>query len=465
MPGFSSFRPVILLAVLLTSTLLWSAERQRTARAARQRGAPFDEVDKEAPVGEAAEDGPSEEAPADKPKTSRSRNARSKEPKAKADPVKEKAFRQVQRSVLQQMRNKSPEVRTAAVRRLADHPTPDAARLLIDQGLASDFDDVREAAYETLLSYKNAEEVTTALMNSVEKDIKRGARRDSTGTMLSVALASDEAGTLDRAFELLDAAVKQPKGGLLLVVSLADALGAEAGETSLATLVKISQRPIFGDQFAVRRSVVQAMAKIRSVDAIDALVSLLPKVKGEVRGDIVRRLTEVSGEHFELDAERWTEWWKQHQDDFDFPGIAEMAANRTAAPPSKSSYYGMPIYAARVVFVLDTSRSMLRDGRIVAAKRELTAAIDRLPEGVYFGVLAFNSRVVPWQRKLVVASGENKQRAAGFVERQDLGNSTASYDALEAAFDYDTEAVFFLTDGAPHGGKVVKPEEIVEVIT
>ncbi|HEX5445166.1 MAG TPA: HEAT repeat domain-containing protein, partial [Pirellulales bacterium] len=301
MPRVSLFRPAVLLAVLLASTTLWSADRQRTARVAKQRGAApraADAVDDDS-ASEPADGQSAEETPAaGKRQPTRARNARPKTPKAKADPAKEKAFRQVQRGIVQQMRNKNPEVRLQAVRRLADHPTPDAARLLIEQGLNSEFGDVRKAAYETLLGFKDEREVTTALLDNVEKGIKRGAPPDSAGTMLSVALASQEAGTLDRAFELLDAAVEQPKGGLRLVVSLADALGTEAGDTSLATLVKISQRPIFEGQFAVRRSVVQAMASIRSVEAVDALVTLLPKAKGEVRGDIVRRLTEISGEHF-----------------------------------------------------------------------------------------------------------------------------------------------------------------------
>lgn len=382
-----------------------------------------------------------------------------------ADPAKQKAFRQVQRGVLQQMKSKDLEVRTAAVERLADYPTPDAARLLIEQGLASGYDDVRQASYETLLSFKDHEEVTQSMLASVAKDIKRGPSRGATGTMLSVALASDTAATEDQAFELLDAAVKQPKGGLLLVVSLADALGAEASDTSLATLVKISRRPIFDEQFAVRRSAVQAMTKIRTVEAVDALVKLLANVKGEVRGDIVRHLTAISGERFGPDAAAWAEWWKTHKDQFDFPGAAEQAANRAEPVRSMATYYGMPIYAARLVFVLDTSRSMLRDGRIWAAKRELTSAINGLPAGVYFSVLAFNSQVVSWRRELAIASAENKRQAVAFVERQDVGHSTASYDALETAFDFDTESVFFLTDGAPHGGKVVQPEEIVEVVT
>lgn len=454
------------LTALLTAAA-WSADRPRTGRANRQRTAqpPVEEPADDLLGGVAAFEADEETPAADKARPRQTRSARVREPKAKDDKSKDKPLRQVQRGILQQMRNKDPEVRVAAVERLADYPSPEAARLLVEQGLASEYEDVRAAAYETLLSYKENEEVTASFLTQAEKEIKRGVPRDETGTMLAVALASHTAATEERALRVLDSAVAQPKGGLLLVVTLADALGAEASPSSLATLVKISRRPIFDEQFAVRRSVVQALTKIEETDAIDALVNLLAKAQGEVRGDIVRHLTAISGEHFGLDAEAWADWWKQNKDNFDFPGAAARAANLAEPVRSMSSYYGMPIYAARLVFVLDTSRSMMQHGRILAAKRELTSAINGLPEGVHFGVLAFSARVIPWQRQLVLASPENKSRAVAFVERQELGHNTASYDALEAAFDYDTEAVFFLTDGAPRGGKVVDPDEIVDVVT
>jgi hypothetical protein len=107
----------------------------------------------------------------------------------------------------------------------------------------------------------------------------------------------------------------------------------------------------------------------------------------------------------------------------------------------------------------------MRGARIEAAKRELINAINALPEGVYFDVLAFDRNVKPWQRKLAIGSAENKKQAANWVLVQGLGGGTASYDALEAALDFDTEAIYFLTDGAPYGGKVVAPVEIVEIIS
>ena len=51
------------------------------------------------------------------------------------------------------------------------------------------------------------------------------------------------------------------------------------------------------------------------------------------------------------------------------------------------------------------------------------------------------------------------------VLEQEARNNTASYDALEAAFELDPEAIYFLSDGAPRGGKIDAPGEIVSSLS
>ena len=79
--------------------------------------------------------------------------------------------------------------------------------------------------------------------------------------------------------------------------------------------------------------------------------------------------------------------------------------------------------------------------------------------------MVFNSDVSIWQRQLVPADATQKRAAAAYVNLQDVHSSTASYDALEAAFHFDTEAIYFLSDGAPNGGKIAAPVDIVAAIT
>ncbi|HUY33127.1 MAG TPA: HEAT repeat domain-containing protein [Pirellulales bacterium] len=385
--------------------------------------------------------------------------------RAGEDSKEAKDFKNARRGIQQQMKSRKPAARLAAVRKLGDYPTAEAAKVLVQMGLGSQDDDVRRASYKTLLTFKDNQEVCDFLLGEVEKDIKRrNAKPDMRGS-LAVLLASKLEHVERDALKLMEQAAASPEGGLSLLVSLVDELGAEGDEVSVSTLIKLSQSRLVDREFALRRSVVQALARVDQPDAVEALIDLLATVRGEVRADIAQYLGGISGEQYGLDGDAWLTWWEANREGFVFPPAAHRAIARAElGAKTSSSYYGLPVYAARLLFVIDTSASM-KGARIEAAKRELIKAIDDLPPGVYFGVLVFNARVGTWSNELMVASPLNKRQATAFVLSQGLGLQTASYDALEAAFQFDAEAVYFLTDGAPYGGKIARPDEIVEVIS
>jgi hypothetical protein len=214
---------------------------------------------------------------------------------------------------------------------------------------------------------------------------------------------------------------------------------------------------------------VQALTRVRSKRAIETLIRLLSTIQGEARADAVRYLTDVSGQQLGIDALAWSTWWEANEKTFTFPfedkpATAQVvaAARPAAAGPS---YYGLPLSGSRIVFVIDTSGSM-EGPRIIAAKRELSQAIEQLPQDVEFSIVSFAGRTLVWQPKLVPATPENKYSALYFVAAvKGVGNGTASYDALEMALGFDSEVIYFLTDGAPIGGKITSPPEIVRTIT
>src|SRR5205085_8293714 len=132
-------------------------------------------------------------------------------------------------------------------------------------------------------------------------------------------------------------------------------------------------------------------------------------------------------------------WWDKNEMTFSFPPEQKQ---KTANPSQQQrpqaggpNYYGLPLSAAKIIFVIDTSGSM-NGPRILAAKRELCRAIQELPGDVEFNVIAFNSFIYPWQGKLMPATPDSKQSAIYFVMAQGLANRTASYDALEAALQF-----------------------------
>ena len=148
--------------------------------------------------------------------------------------------------------------------------------------------------------------------------------------VLAVLLASDLPETQQRLRKFLETWLAKSNEGALLVAAVADELGLRADAQSFATLKKLTQQKCFADFFVCRRAVVQAMIRVRTIESVEALLALLPKVDGEVRGDIVRYLEEISHEHFDYDAKAWQAWWKEHSEGFKFP---EDAVARSGTSP------------------------------------------------------------------------------------------------------------------------------------
>lgn len=370
--------------------------------------------------------------------------------------------RVVQKTVIRQLASSKPKLREEAVTTLEQYQTQHAARLLVDYGLTSRYADVRYGCYRVLLEDGESETVCDFLLERATKAFRNGAVDWSTCGIFGALLASDLEPVEQKTSELLQRAARQPGLGWELLVNLADEFGSQGNDQSLKSLVKLSKQPLF-EVFAARRAIVQALMRIERPEAIDALISILSRTQGEVRADIGRYLTAISGQPYAVDATRWQAWWSANRDKFSSRALRPAPAYGPLYAAAPARYYGLPIYAQRLAFVLDTSGSM-SGLRLEAARRELLQAIASLPPGVYFNVMTFNQGVLPWRPQLSIASPANKAEAAAFIMSQHAVGATWSYDALEAALAFDVESIYFLTDGEPCGGTISEPTTIVAAL-
>ena len=160
------------------------------------------------------------------------------------------------------------------------------------------------------------------LFKSLEKqtglDKRARGQTESTAAapLIAVLLSSKSKTIAEQLRDLLNQWVARSKSNAAALISAADELGTEADETALRSLWKLTKLKCFSDLFAFRRAVVQGMIRVRQPATVGALIQLLPGVQGEVRGDIVRYLTKVTGEPHGVRAEAWQAWWKDHKDDF-----------------------------------------------------------------------------------------------------------------------------------------------------
>jgi HEAT repeat protein len=363
-----------------------------------------------------------------------------------------------------ELRSPNVETRIEAVRRLRDVAGVESAKLLASAGLSDMAPRVRELAYHALLASKDDQQVAPFLLRMLTAQSRAKNKDGSSAAPLAAILLASELPEVQRPLDkLLDVYAASPEGAAILI-GVADELGTQDEVSSVTALQHITKLKCFADSFACRRAVVQAMTAIHEPEAVDALIALLPKVNGEVRGDVLRYLATLSGQWFGADPQNWQAWWTKHKDGFRFSSVERKPSLSDERAIPGPSYYGLPLDARRMVFVIDISGSM-HGARLAAAQKELTHAIESLPHDTSFSIIAFSDRTVVWRKNLMAASAQAKDAASSFVYMLRAGGRTAAFDALEVAFGFDAEAIYFLSDGEPNAGKIPKPTAIISAVT
>ncbi|MGD9721150.1 MAG: VWA domain-containing protein [Pirellulales bacterium] len=372
-------------------------------------------------------------------------------------------FRQTRKEVLPLLKSKETADRIEALKRLQKFPLEDAVRLIAG-ALEDPSPEVSKFARESLAEMNGNLEVCETLLAMTKREARSKDGSTASAAVLSILLSSKLQSTR-RAVDDLLAGSAGTADGAAVAIAVLDEIATRRSNDDVPALARLTETSVFENHAGVRRTLVYALTQIPSKEAVDVLIGNLDRVGGEARADAVEYLTQLTEQIFGLESGAWQRWWRTAKATYKYPAVTKRAPYRgTLTEGSSGYYYGMPIFAERLVFVLDTSGSM-EGPRIEAAKRELTKAITALPDYVQFTVVAFNSRIDVWQRQLVPANEQNKRAAIASVNRQGASASTASYDALETAMAFDTEAIYFLSDGAPTIGKIVAPADIVTAIT
>lgn len=368
-------------------------------------------------------------------------------------------FNAARQAFLKEMKKKSPAARIDAVAAFARHPISETAETLVKRGLADLDPDVRVAVRAALHEAGKDPEAARFLIEEFKRYVKRQSNELMLSGLLGGMLATtDEAGRTE-VLQTLDDYLDSPKADLIVPVNLIDDLAQQANSNAVEQIKLLTRVKPFQSQFGYRRCVVQAMSKINEPEAIGFLVEMLPGAQGLVQFEIIEHLTRKTGQKFKDNDREWTNWWKENQSGFQFPSAR--VANVNDINLDQSTYYGIPICAKRIVFVIDTSVSM--NGQpMQAAKVALLKAVESLPESVSFDIVMFDQTATVWQPRLLPATLPAKQQASQSVIARGMKIGTASHAALNSAFGLEPEVIYFLSDGEPTDGQ---PGQIVESIS
>ena len=372
-----------------------------------------------------------------------------------------KEYRAAKAVFQRKIKSKVVTDRVTAVNALADFPLTDAADLIFRFALADGAEDVRQACVAALTEYAEDPEVARFVLDKLtQQSRKTGLEEHAAGIIRAFAVSPHDE-VRNGVVKYLDDFLGKPNCKQILLHAMLDDVGRRGEPATLPIMKTMAQARFFKTNFGYRRCIIQAAIQIKSKEAITFLIEQIPEDKGQVQYDIVTHLMKVTGQDFKDDYAKWRAWWLAN-------GLKLSLEEKLPSPrtfnPEMGEYYGIPVCAKRVVFVLDTSGSM-RGAPIEAAKQELIQVVNRLQKSVRFNIIFFNGRSHVWQREMVFATNEAKKEAIQTIQSQDLGPGTASYDALEEAFATDPEAIYFVSDGAPRGGKIEDPTTIVSTIS
>ncbi len=256
-----------------------------------------------------------------------------------------------------------------------------------------------------------------------------------------------------------------------------DAIGGPRPKGALDRLTKLKEHLSYRANYGFRHAVVSAVARFDEPAAIEFLIAAVGSLDGQLKYEAARQLARLTGQNFGGKSDDWKDWWERNLGTFRVAKTIEAPVGATKPPQPMPwdydvpQFFGAPIFAKRVVFVIDKSRSMLSSvddvTRLDDAEKELEAAIRKLPDDAWFEIIAYNDSEQAFRGRLVQANPLEKAMAVRFTYSLVADGKTDVYDTLTDALQVDPylEAVYFLSDGDPNVGTIVDRPTIVQMIT
>lgn len=293
------------------------------------------------------------------------------------------------------------------------------------------------------------------------------------------AAAADGLGRIDDplALEALLAQAKvETSAGVR--VALADALGLKCKGSEEAKKVLLGW--IENPYWQVKIAAAQGLAKSGDrKGCVPPLIAILKGLSGRVREEINGALKTLTGVNKHGDPAAWAEWWDKNEEAL-LAGTYVVKPFERADERGITSFYGIPFYSSRVIFIIDTSNSMAETGRwkpepndsdklegdrrLDVAKFELRKIVRQLPDNAMFDIIGVNQGLTLLSEKMVVAAKPSRDTAFKFLQGLQMKVGTDLHGALTRSLEFagggwnaplrddSIDTIYFLSDGVPTAG-------------
>ena len=368
----------------------------------------------------------------------------------------------------------TPASSAETVRRASSHRAAAKVKPFVPEKLLRAFkgnrEDLRHKVLDDAERYYLADpQLAPALWQVIEPALKVAQAPESLLRAVRIYGRLDDAEATSHLISLLSAI--DPR----IVQTAIDILAERRPAPALERLIGLKEHSAYRARYGFRHAVVSAVAGFNEPASVGFLVGAVGNFDGQLKYEAVRQLMRLTGENFGGRSEDWRKWWDSHREGFQVAPARAAPGAKVAAPLAWDydvpQFFGTSIYAKRIVFVIDKSKSMLSsvDGvtRIEDAEKELEGAIRKLPDDAWFEIIAYNDFEQPYAGKLVQATPAQKSGAVQFIYSLVAERKTDVYDTLADALQVDAnvEAILFLSDGEPTTGTIIDCPTILQKIT
>lgn len=384
-------------------------------------------------------------------------------------------------------RDRSPREKIEAIYVLRDTDTLVATQALV-RVFDTDEAGVRDAALETIGSYRNPESVNFLiekyLLNKKEKkehriicaveclgrmenplavdpilEVYRKARSWEMKRALGTALGNLKSEQALYAIAEL-AKDKDPTLRVIALEAMAKVGNAEASvlppdaegmdeERCKEIIIDLVGND---DNWQVRSAAIAAIRKLRFKDGVQPLIDRMREEEGRLRGDAFEAIKEITFAQWGDNPQEWQKYWNRVQDRFEIPDLdvvlearRKRAEEGTRYSEGTPTFGGIPTKSRWIVFVIDISFSMethvietdrFRESgrdyvsfeRLEIVKDELMRTIETLDEKVVFNILAFATDMMWWKKTMVRANVLNRNSAVDFTKKlKPVGGGAAQF--------------------------------------
>nr|XP_060625780.1 von Willebrand factor A domain-containing protein 3B [Anolis sagrei ordinatus] len=147
--------------------------------------------------------------------------------------------------------------------------------------------------------------------------------------------------------------------------------------------------------------------------------------------------------HIHLDDERCKQYEEQMKN-----ALNQMEGRLQELKKGSRALFG-DIKEDHIYILIDTSQSMME--KLPVVKQKLFQLIEeQLQYKTKFNLVKFDVEAVAWKEELAEVNERNLEDALNWIKELQVGGSTNTLQALQVALcDYDTQAIYLLTDGRP----------------